>query len=107
MTSFSVANPYDTVDQLVRDPKIREALPASAKRVGGPFEDTLTSLDASPAVKRRLRDAVVTPLMSGDVPTIVGWLKAIIDYSPAHLDARLSGGSEARRDLVELREGMR
>jgi hypothetical protein len=97
---------YATVDDLVRDPKIRAALPESAKRVGGPFEDTLATLEASPGVKNRLREAVVKPLTSGDVPTIIAWLKSVIGYSPARLDARLSGGSSVRRDLVELREGM-
>jgi hypothetical protein len=97
---------YGTVDGLLRDPKIAEALPGSAKRVGEPFRDTLASLDASPAVKDWLREAVVTPLKSGNVPTIVAWLKAIIGYSPSTLDARMRYRNRSQEDLAELRHGM-
>ena len=97
---------YDTLDALVHDPKIREALPASAKRVGDPFEDTLATLDASPAVKDRLREVVVQPLGSGDVETIVRWLKSIVDYSPDRLEQRFGYRSHGKQDLVELRQGM-
>ena len=72
---------YGTADELVADPKIKAALPMSAARVGGPFDDTLKSLDASPAVKKHLRKVVVEPLVSGSVNRIIAWLKAIIDYS--------------------------
>jgi hypothetical protein len=94
---------YETVDQLLSDPKIRAALPMSADRVGKPFKDTLDSLDASPAVKDHLRGVVVQPLTSGSVPRIVAWLKGVIDYSEATLFARLRAAraraSRARNDL--------
>jgi hypothetical protein len=96
---------YDTVDELVADPKIQAALPMSAARVGGPFDDTLKSLDASPAVKKHLRKVVVEPLVSGSVPRIIAWLKAIIDYSEANLSKRLrSAPVPVERDVSDLRQ---
>ena len=96
---------YDTVDELVADPKIQAALPMSAARVGGPFDDTLKSLDASPAVKKHLRKVVVEPLVSGSVPRIIAWLKAIIDYSEANLSKRLrSPPVPVERDVSDLRQ---
>jgi hypothetical protein len=95
---------YDTLDQLLADPKIREALPESARKVAEPFEDTIKELDASNAVKAQLRLAVIKPLKSGNIPTIAAWLKGVIDYSPERLEVRLRYLSSLREDLVRLRE---
>jgi hypothetical protein len=95
---------YATVDALLADPKIRSALPESARKVAEPFEDTIRELDASKAVKEQLRLAVVKPLMSGNVPTIIGWLNSVIAYSPERLEARLRYHDRLRVDLVRLRQ---
>jgi hypothetical protein len=98
---------YATVDQLLADPKIRAALPMSADRVGGPFNDTLKTLDASPAVKAHLRKVVVGPLTSGSVPRIVAWLKGVIDYSEANLFKRLGPAPvPVERELSDLRQSV-
>ena len=96
---------YATVDQLLSDPKICAALPMSADRVGGPFNDTLKTLDASQAVKDHLRKVVVNPLTSRSVPRIVAWLKGVIDYSEARLFKRLRPlPGPVERDLNDLRQ---
>ena len=97
---------YGTVDQLLADPKIRSALPESASRVAEPFDAMLAELAASKAVKDRLRTAVVKPLTSGSVPTIVRWVKGVIEYSPDYLDLRLRHVSKLREDIVRVREGI-
>ena len=61
----------------------------SAERVGGPFNDTLKTLDASEAVQVDLRKVVVDPLTSGSQPRIIAWLKAVIGYDEARLFKRL------------------
>jgi hypothetical protein len=89
----------------VNDPKIRAALPMSADRVGGPFNDTLKTLDASQAVKDHLRKVVVNPLTSRSVPRIVAWLKGVIGYSEATLFKRLRPSpGPVERDLNDLRQ---
>ena len=95
---------YATVDQLLANPKIAHALPESARKVAEPFEDTIRELEASKAVKEQLRLAVIRPLMSRSVPTIAGWLKSVIDYSPKRLEARLSYAWRVREDVARLRQ---
>ena len=98
---------HNTVDDLLKDPKIQAALPMSADRVGGPFNDTLKSLDASKAVKDHLRKVVVEPLTSGSVPRIVAWLKGVINYSEATLFKRLKPHRRpVERDLNDLRQSV-
>jgi hypothetical protein len=98
---------YNTLDELLNDPKIQAALPMSAARVGAPFEDTLRTLDASEAVKRQLRRAVVEPLKSCNVPKIVAWLKRIVNYSPDTLFKRLrSLPRPVEQDLAELKQSV-
>ena len=98
---------YNTLDELLNDPKIQAALPMSAARVGAPFEDTLRTLDASEAVKRQLRRAVVEPLKSCNVPKIVAWLKRIVNYSEDTLFKRLrSLPRPVEQDLAELKQSV-
>ena len=98
---------YDTVDQLLNDPKIRAALPMSADRVGGPFNDTLKTLDASNAVKNHLRKVVVEPLTSRSCPRIIRWLNDVINYSEATLFKRLRHiRGPLERDVNELRQSV-
>ena len=98
---------YATIDDLLRDPKICAALPMSAARVGGPFEDTLKTLEASDAVKRHLRKVVVEPLTSKSVPRIIGWLKAVIGYSEAALFTRIKTlRGPLERDLNDVRQSV-
>ena len=99
---------FATVDQLLNDPKISDALPESAKKVAEPFTDTINTLDASQAVKDQLRRAILVPLSSGDKRLIREWVKAVINYSPANLGRRSQPlpRTEPREDLVEIRSGM-
>jgi hypothetical protein len=79
----------------------------SAARVGGPFEDTLKTLEASDAVKRHLRKVVVEPLTSKSVPRIIGWLKAVIGYSEATLFTRIKTiRGPLERDLNDVRQSV-
>jgi hypothetical protein len=93
---------YATVDQLLADPKIRSALPESARKVAEPFEDTLAELKASGGVKRQLRLAVIKPLTSGNVAAITAWVKSVIDYSPRRLEDRLRAAWRGREDLIRV-----
>ena len=97
---------YATVEELLKDPKIAEALPMSADRVGVPFRDTLKGLDASKAVKDHLYGVVVVPLTSCDVRRITKWLLGVINYSEADLFKRLHPRQTSRGEveLNELRE---
>jgi hypothetical protein len=66
----------------------------------------LKELDASKAIKDRLREAVVAPLTSGDVAQIRRWVKAVIAYSPATLELRLRHVSQLREEVLRLPQGM-
>jgi hypothetical protein len=99
---------YDTVDQLLNDPKIRAALPESAAKVAAPFADTVNDLQASKAVKAQLRRVVIDPLTSKSIPTIAAWLKAIIAYSPQRLDVRLRASDGGlKEDVNRVRQSVR
>ena len=78
----------DTLDAA----RARSEDPRGAASLGGadgaPFEDTLAGLDASPAVQGPVARGGVPPLTSGDVESIVGWLKSVVDYSPNRLEQR-------------------
>jgi hypothetical protein len=94
---------YGTVQQLLDDPKIREALPMSAARVGDPFKATLAGLDASQPVKDQLHAAVVDPLTSKEVRRIRRWVLDVINYSPENVFRRLHPPVKSRGE-VELNE---
>jgi hypothetical protein len=98
---------YGTVDELLDDPKIKAALPMSADRVGGPFKQTLQTLDASKAVKDHLYKVVVDPLTSKSVPRIIAWLHGVIGYSEATLWKRLAPPRrDVKTSLEDLRESV-
>jgi hypothetical protein len=98
---------YPTLDELLSNPKIYAALPMSAARVGGPFDDTLKTLDASEAVKRHLRKVVVDPLISGSQTRIIAWLKAVIGYDEARLFRRLRPiPRPVEQDVHDLRQSV-
>ena len=99
---------YGTLDELLADPKIYAALPMSAARVGGPFNDTLKTLDASEAVKKHLHKVVVEPLTSNSQTQIIAWLKAVIGYDEATLFKRIQGiRGPLERDVNDLRASVR
>ena len=98
---------HATLDDLLADSKIYAALPMSAARVGGPFDDTLKTLDASEAVKRHLRKVVVDPLTSGSQTRIIAWLKAVIGYDEARLFKRLRPlPRPVEQDVHDLRQSV-
>jgi hypothetical protein len=94
---------YGTVEELLDDEKIKEALPMSAARVGDPFRDTLKGLDASQPVKDQLYNAVVIPLTSKSVRKIRRWVLDVINYSPENVFRRLHPPVKSRGE-VELNE---
>jgi hypothetical protein len=99
---------YGTVEELLDDPKIREALPMSAARVGDPFKETLKGLDASQPVKDQLYNAVVVPLTSKSVRKIRRWVLAVINYSEGDVFRRLHPPvkSHGEVELNELRQSV-
>jgi hypothetical protein len=99
---------YGTVEELLDDPKIKEALPMSAARVGDPFKETLKGLDASQPVKDQLYNAVVVPLTSKSVRKIRRWVLAIINYSERDVFRRLHPPvrSHGEVELNELRQSV-
>jgi hypothetical protein len=99
---------HGTVEELLDDPKIREALPMSAARVGDPFKETLRGLDASQPVKDQLYNAVVVPLTSKSVRKIRRWVLAVINYSEGDVFRRLHPPvkSHGEVELNELRQSV-
>jgi len=99
---------YGTVEELLDDPKIKEALPMSAARVGDPFRETLKGLDASQPVKDQLHNAVVVPLTSKSVPRIRRWVLSVINYSEGDVFRRLHPPvkSHGEVELNELRQSV-
>jgi hypothetical protein len=97
---------FDTVDEVLNAPKLRDQLPISAKSLAGRFD--VNALPGSAAVKAHIAEAVVAPLTSGDAKTIIAWLHKVLAYSPANLPRRMSGTqSGLQQDLKQLQSGRR
>jgi hypothetical protein len=99
---------YDTADKLLADPKVREALPISAKKIGDPFRDTINDLPVSQPIKNQLQKSVVAPLSSGKLDQVLQVLHDVLHYSPDRVRARIDAiPQHARRDLAEVKQGVR
>jgi hypothetical protein len=98
---------YETADKLLADPKISSALPLSAQKIGEPFGETIDDLPVSKAIKNQLKRAVVAPLCSKDLKRVLALLHDVLHYSPDRVTRRIDSVSANRRDLVELKQGVR
>ena len=80
----------------------------SAARVGGPFDDTLKTLDASEAVKNHLHKVVVEPLTSARRRRSSPGSRRSIGYDEATLFKRIQGiRGPLERDVNDLRASVR
>jgi hypothetical protein len=93
---------YATADELLADPKIQAALPISGRKVGDPLNETIKGIPASKAVKNQLERAVVDPLVSKNIRTIVDLLKGVLHYSPDRVKPRLAHARRVQEDLRDV-----